>query len=294
MALTVNEAIGHGLLDVELAEISPTHCDECGSELSLTESLKQLYCDNRTCPTKIAARLESMAKMMKADGWGESACLAVAKNFKMISPYQVFLLADKECKDVPAFQKKVAEICDIEKRTVKLWEVVKYANIPSIDTVAFKIFDGFASISDAFEVIEKQGVSFIADRLGLRNPETGVMAVNIYNTLIEYKDELLFGEKLFNIYNPTGERVYIAITGGVYGFSNKSEFISYINSRYSGKVNAMLMNSVTREVNYLVADGDTSSNKYKKASKMIENGGSIQIFDSSSLIEYLDKKYNAQ
>lgn len=291
MALTVNEAISHGLLDVELAEIIPTNCEECGAELSLTESLKQLYCDNRTCSTKVAARLESMAKMMKADGWGESACLAVVRNFKMISPYQVFLLAGKECKEVPAFQKKVAEICDPAKRTIKLWEVVKYANIPSIDTVAFKIFDGYDSIEDAYVGIEEQGVSFIADKLGLRNAETGVMAVNIYNTLMEYKDELMFGEQMFEIYNPQGERLYIAITGGVYGFSNKSEFISFINSRYNGKVNAMLMNSVTKEVNYLVADGDTSSNKFKKASKMIENGGSIKIFDSSELIRHLDSIY---
>lgn len=291
MAITVNEAIEHGLLEPEMEKIIPTHCEECGAELYLTESLKQLYCSNRFCSTKVAARLESMAKMMKADGWGESACLTAVKYFGLKSPYQVFLLEDKECPEIPAFGKKIAEICNPDKRRIKLWEVVKYANIPSIDTVAFKIFDGYDSIESAFDDIDENGVAFIADKLGLRNAETGVMAVNIYNTLLEYRDELLFGEEVFDIYNPTGEKMYIAITGGVYGFSNKSEFISYINSRYSGKINAMLMNSVTKEVDVLVADGDTSSNKFKKATKLSENGGKIMIMDSSSLIHYLDKKY---
>lgn len=289
--MTVNEAIENGLLDDEMEEIIPKQCDECGAELYLTESLKQLYCSNRFCPTKVAARLESMAKMMKADGWGESACLAAVKYFGLKSPYQVFLLEGRECNEIAAFSKKIDEICNPERRRIKLWEVVKYANIPSIDTVAFKIFDGYESIEAAFDDIEENGVAFIADKLGLRNAETGVMAVNIYNTLIEYKDELMFGEEVFDIYNPEGEKMYIAITGGVYGFSNKSEFINYINSRFAGKVNAMLMNSVTKEVDVLVADGDTSSNKFKKAMKLSENGGKIMITSSDGLIEYLENKY---
>lgn len=294
MSISVNTAIENSLIGEELAEIIPTHCEECGEELYLTESLRQLYCGNHMCATKIASRLESMAKMMKADGWGESACLTVTRQFGLISPFQVFLLEGKECPDVPAFSKKVAEICDWGKRKIKLWEVVKYANIPSIDTVAFKIFDGYESIESAFKDIEENGVAFIADKLGLRNIETGVMAVNIYNTLMEYKDELIFGESVFEVYNPTGEKLYIAITGGVYGFNNKSEFINYINRRYNGKVNAMLMNSVTRDVNALVADGSTNSNKYRKATKMKSEGSDIIITDSTGLIEYLDNKYGVQ
>lgn len=293
MAISVLEAIDNGLLDVELAEIIPTHCEECGSELMLTESLKQIYCDNRTCPTKVASRLEGMAKMMKADGWGESTCLQVVKSFGMVSPFQVFLLQGRECPSVAAFDKKLAEICDANKRIIKLWEVVKYANIPSIDTVAFKIFDGYNSMEEAFDDIEEYGVALIAEKLGLRNAETGIMAVNIYSTLMEYKDELLFGESTFEVYNPSGEKLYMAITGGVYGYANKSEFVSYINQRYAGKVNAMLMNSVTREVDVLISDGGANSNKVKKAKKIQEDGGKIKIMDSQELIQYLDEKYNS-
>ena len=114
------------------------------------------------------------------------------------------------------------------------------------------------------------------------------MAVKVFNTLIEYKDELLFGETQFDVYQPTGMNLYIAITGGVQGFTNKAEFIKYINRRYSGKINAMLMNSVTSNVHVLIADGDTSSSKYKSACRLREKGSNILITDSRGVISWLD------
>ncbi|MEM4385434.1 MAG: hypothetical protein QXD03_02665 [Candidatus Anstonellales archaeon] len=104
----------------------------------------------------------------------------------------------------------------------------------------------------------------------------------------------------------------VAITGGVYGFKNKQEYINYLNSRYSGKLNVVFANSVTNDIDVLVADGDTSSNKFKTALKInekyreqcikngVENIGSyeqgslcrvgekILITDSSNLINILD------
>lgn len=291
MALKVTSAIQLGLIEPELAAIMPTTCEVCETELCVSESIVHLFCDNRMCMTKVAARLEAMAKMMKADGWGESTCRQTVTAFHMASPYQVFLLESKQNTDIPAFEKKLREICDPSKRTKYLWEVVKLANIPHIDTIAFKIFDGYDTLEDAFIDIENLGVSFIADKLGLKNSESGVMALSVYNTLLEYKDELMFGETQFEITRPTGERLRIAITGGVYGFTNKSEFIDYINSRYNGQVNAMQMNTVTRETNVLVADGDTNSSKYTKAVNMANKGHKILITTGKELITYLDGKY---
>ena len=242
------------------------------------------------CIYKVASRLEAMAVSMQAEGWGESTCVTVCREFKLISPYQVFLLEDKVkqgfTSSVAAFQKKVASICDMNKRRYKLWEVVALANIPSINTIAYKIFDGYDNLTEAYEHIEKGQVPFIANKLGIKKSEGSVMAVNVYNTLLKYKQELLFGETQFDIYKPKGRTIQIAITGGVRGFRNKSEFIKYINNRYGDKINAMLMNSVTKEVDILIADGDTSSTKYNKAvninNKYIDDcikQGTIQLSD---------------
>lgn len=288
MGISIEEVITYGLISEEVLDCIPHFCEYCGSPLEFTDSLKQIYCPNRFCALKIAARLEYMAKSMKADGWGESTCREVCKIFKLKSPYQVFLLEKCSCDSIPAFRKKVGSICDPEKRRVRLWEVVKLAGIPSIETIAFKIFDGYNNLTEAYEDIEKYQVPFIAEKLGLKNADTGVMAVKVFNTLLEYKDELLFGETQFEIYKPTGVSLYVAITGGVQGFTNKSEFIKYINKRYNGKINAMLMNSVSSKVHVLVADGDTYSSKYRTACRLQEKGHDILITDSRGLISWLD------
>jgi hypothetical protein len=307
MGITLQEVVDNGLISDDLIQVLPNdgHC-ECGAEIEFTDSLRQVYCPDRYCYLKIAARLEAMAKHMKADGWGESTCIQVCKDFKLKSPYQVFLLENAEYSGVPAFKKKIEAICDTAKRRLKLWEVVKLAGIPNIETIAYKIFDGYKNISNAYEDIERYQVPLIADKLGLKNADTGVMAVNIYNNLIEFKTELLFGEKQFTVYEDSGEKVQIAITGGVSGFPNKSAFVNYINLRYGGKISVMLMNSVVSNIDALIADGDANSNKYKTAcrlnekakEKAIKNGNNewheIKIMESAEYIEYLDSIYGVQ
>lgn len=290
MGITFEEVEENGLLTPSVLACIPRTC-ECGAPIEFTDSLRQIYCSNPRCLYKVAARLESMGKAMKSDGWGESTCITVCREFGVISPYQVFLLPGEikkgKTSSVAAFEKKVASICDPAKRRVKLWEVVKLAGIPSIETTAYKIFDGYNSLDDAYEDIENGQVPFIAEKLGLKNSENSVMAVTIYNTLIQYKEELKFGESQFTIVQPTGKTIYIAITGGVYGFKNKSEFVSYINSRYSGKVNAMLMSRVTSQIDILIADGDTSHGKYAAASKInakyVETGLNTGMFTEDQM-----------
>lgn len=296
MGITLDEVINNELLSQAVIDCIPHECPECGSPIEFTDTLKQIYCVNEGCPLKIAARLEAMAKKMKADGWGESTCLDVVRHFGMKSPYQVFILNElhvASCTEVPAFQKKVEAIQNPELRKVKLWECVALAGIPSIDTIAYKIFDGYASIAEAYQDIERGEVQFIAQKLGIKNSDTGVMAVRVYNTLMEYKDELEFGEQQFEIYQATGDKLEIAITGGVTGFKNKAEFIKYINKAYEGKVNAVLMNTVTAKLDVLIADNDTSSNKFRKATSLNQSGkANIMITSSTEFLDYLKNKFN--
>ena len=291
MGVTLQEVIDNELISKDVLDCIPHTCT-CGAPIEFTDSLRQIYCSNPRCFYKIASRLEAMAKTMKADGWGESTCVTVCQEFKLVSPYQVFLLEEKvkenpDISSVAAFPKKIASICDMNKRHVQLWEVVRLAGIPSIETIAYKIFNGYNNLTEAFNDIEKGQVPFIAERLGLKNADGSVMAVNVYNTLMSYKNELLFGETQFDIYKPTGQTLYMAITGGVDGFRNKSEFVQYVKNRYGGKVNPMLMNSVSAQVDILIADGDTSSNKFKTAtrlnSKFLEKGLESGLFTADEI-----------
>lgn len=295
MGISYKEVVENHLLSRDVMECIPPEC-ECGSPIEFTDSLRQIYCSNAKCLYKVAARLEAMAELMQADGWGESTCVTVCREFGIISPYQVFLLEGRvkegATSATSAFEKKVMSICATERRKVEIWEVVKLAGIPSIGTIAYKIFDGYDSLTDAFSDIERGQVPFIAEKLGLKNSENSVMAVTIYNTLIAYKTELLFGEQQFEIHKPVGQTVYFAITGGVYGFRNKSEYINHINTRYAGKINAMLMTNATSQVDILIADGDTSSNKYRTAIKInqkhIEKSIGLGLFSLSDVGKFLN------
>lgn len=302
--ITRSEVAANNLISPEVLNVIPYKC-ECGADIAFTDSLRQIYCTNPRCHYKVASRLEAMAKKLRGqngetcEGWGESTCITVCKEYGLKSPYQVFLLEDivknGGTSSVAAFEKKVKSICNPVLRKAELWKVVEYAGIPNIDTIAFKIFGGYHTLSEAYEDIETWQVPFIANKLGLKNADTSVMAVNVYNNLIQYKDELLFGEKQFEIYEPQGETLYMAITGGVSGFKNKASFVQFLNKRYNGKINVMLMNSVTSQVGILVADGDTGSNKFKNAKRLNEKHldnllktGSINSSDIGKIVKSSD------
>lgn len=283
------------LISNEVLQEIPEHCKFCGHEIVFTDTLKQIFCSNPKCTLKIAARLEAMAKNMSVDGFGESTCQVICEDYDMISPYQVFLLQGKENKNVAAFEKKIEAICNSNFRHCELWQMVSYGNIPDIDTIAFKLFGGYNTIEEAYNDFEKYQVPFIAEKLGLKNAATGVMAVKVYNNLIQYKAELQFGETQFYIKKISNDRITIAITSGVNGYSNKSEFVNCMNRLYDGKVTLMRKNTVSDDVSYLISESGSNSlkpsTKLKKALKMQEAGHHIKIVTSAEFRELLKEKY---
>lgn len=307
MGFLYSEVAEYSMMDKDVLDNIPKTCDGaygCGSELEFTENLTQIYCPNRFCTHKVASRLEAMAKEMQADGWGLETCLKVVKMFGLKSPAQVFLIPSVNAEtlalassNIAAFDKKLQSICDPAKRKVQLWQVVKLMNIPGLAMNAMKVFDGYTSMTEAYKEIEERQVPLIMERLGIsKNTDSSVMAISIYDTLIEYKDELISAEKRFDIYVPEGEPLKIAITGGVAGYTNKGEFIKYLNFIGEGKFSISLMNTVSTQVDILVADNDTSSRKFKTACKINEKAGydKVKIFDGAGCIRYLKQQYNIE
>ena len=133
------------------------------------------------------------------------------------------------------------------------------------------------------------------ERLGIsKSNESSVMAVETYGTLLDYKEELISAQNRFDVYIPKGEVLKVAITGGVYGYTNKAEFIKHLNYIGEGKFSLSLMNTVSTQIDILVADGDTSSRKYKTASKINEKAGEelIKILDGEGCERYLRSRFN--
>lgn len=283
--ITYLDVLENNLIDSDILEFIPSTC-ECGAGIEFTESLKQIACSNPRCYFKIASRLESMCKNLQVDGFGESSCIDIVKHFNLISPYQSLMLKNMDCDKVPAFKKKIDSLIEKLNKEYELWEIVSFGNIPSIDSIAYKIFGKYNTLEDAYKDIETLQVPYVASLLG---HSTGVMAHNIYNTLIEYKNELLFAEKYLCVKKNIQNKIIIAITGSVDGYSTKASYVAKLNSLLGDKAKVIRKDSVSKEIDYLVCDGGTNSNKYKTALKLIENGANIEILSSAELERLISK-----
>ena len=283
--ITLEQAEEMELISEEVLGELPRKC-ECGHELVLTDNLVQLYCPNRTCHLKIAARLEEMAKMIGADGWGNSTCVEVCRQLDLKSPIDIF---DKDVRysypeGVRAWDKKMDNIEQVFNKKWELYEVVQLLRLKGIGTIANKLFKGYRSIEEAYNDFDSGKATLIAERLGIGKGDESVMAVNVYNTLMASKEELLKAEEMLSIKEVTDNQIKIAITGGVSGFKSKGKFIEYLNELSEGQASFFLNGTVTQDTDFLICDaGESGSSKYKKA---VSYG--IPILTASELIDKLN------
>lgn len=294
--ISLEKALEIGLISDDVYEEIPKKC-YCGGDIELTDTGVQAVCTNPFCYCKMANRLESMCKAMDIDDWGYAACEEVCRKFGLKSPFQALqldiaynkgLFTAKGVK-LSALEKKIRNITDPSKRKCKLYEMVKYANIEGIDTVSYKLFGEFNTIEEAYEQFEKGQVPYIASKLGISD-DSSVMAYRTYKNLMNHKGELLYGEKIFNIEKISGEPIKMAITGGVNGYHNKASFVDMLNERYPDAY-FVLGNSVTLETQIVVADGDTSSNKFKRASSINNEYRHALLMSGKISSEQLDTYY---
>ena len=286
--ITYQDVIDNELIDDEILEYIPRHC-ECGGEIEFTESLKQIACNNPRCYYKVASRLENMCKSLKVDGFGESSCVKICRDLKMISPFQALLIGNRTVDGVASFKSKIDNLISELKKPMELWEMVALCNIPGIDSISYKLFGKYSSIEDAYKDFEKYQVPYIASLLGNSG---GVMSANIYNMLMQYKDELQFAESECNIKKLNVPKISIAISETPTGFGTKASYVARLNEILNGKASILLSNTVTKEISYLVCSPTTNTGKVKKANSLINNGANIKIVDSQELIDIIINKFS--
>lgn len=286
--ISYQDVIDNELIDDEILEYIPRHC-ECGGEIEFTESLKQIACNNPKCYFKVASRLENMCKSLKVDGFGESSCVKICRDLKMISPFQALLIGNRTVDGVSSFKSKIDNLISELKKPMELWEMVALCNIPGIDSISYKLFGKYSYIEDAYKDFEKYQVPYIASLLGNSG---GVMSANIYNMLMQYKAELQFAESECNIKKLNVPKISIAISETPTGFGTKASYVARLNEILNGKASILLSNTVTKEISYLVCSPTTNTGKVKKANSLISNGANIKIVDSQELIDILINKFS--
>lgn len=286
-------------LPLEFAECLPEFCPTCGGVMELSESLTGLHCSNPRCPDKLVMRIKAICQDLGILGFGESTIEKFLEYHRITNPLSIFSLR-KGMVLSDEVSEKVSDsiISQIEeKRNFLLWEYVRVANIPNVQTSARNIFQGYSSLRDAYADIESGGIAFIQDKLGIdNNGEVSIKAMKIYKSLMEYKGDLLECEGDVNIIDMSNKRELNVVcsdqVGG--GFAKKAEFYAYINSTFADKVHVNFLPSVNKSINYLVwAGADGSPARYTNKVKTVEGynnkGMSIPILTASQFIEEMKR-----
>lgn len=294
-----SDVVRMGYLNESILSSIPSHC-ECGAEMEFTDNLNNVCCSNRYCYLKIGKRLSLMFNQLGIDGMSDARCNIIAKTFKLKSPAQFYIVAQQglSCKGVANFEKKSAEFKQrVDEREIYLWEYVKLMSLPGIDTISKSLFDGYSDIKAFYTNLYEKQIYFVADRLGIKvNADESVLAVNTFNTLVSYENELTTCVNFFNIKQSMGMDMNICITGGVIGYTNKCEFITRLKDSYGDKLNIIQQSSVTSKTNFLVCDDhDSHSNKHLKAQNMNAKAGKevVKIGTSVDCIQYLRQLYSS-
>lgn len=287
-------------LPYQFADILPEFCDTCGAPMEIGETLTGLHCSNPRCRDKMVMRIKSLCNDLSILRFGESTIEKFVDYYDPDSPMDIFEL--EEGMDLaPDVSPKISAdvIRQIKsKNKMQLWEYVMFSNIPFVRTSARKIFQGYKTLDDAYEDIESGGIAFIQDRLGLCDSDdvVSVQAVKVYNSLCEFKEDLLNSIGSINLVDLSGVKNLKVVCSDQVGngFNKKSEFYAYINNTYSDKIHVDFLPSVSKDIDYLVwagADGSPAryTSKVQKVERYNEKGCNIPIVTAQQFIDIVEK-----
>lgn len=285
-------------LPERFVEVLPETCQECGSPLGISEVMTGLHCTNPRCKDKLVMRMRAVCKDLGILDFGESTIRKFIDYYELTNHLNMFdlrkgMILSDEVSD--AVSKKVIDQVVLHKEFY-LWEFVQVANLPFIQTSARKLFQGYSDMEEALSDIEEGGVALVQERLGIAKDDTvSVQAVKIYNTLMEFKDDLIEGAECVTIKSLEGKKEINVVcsdsVGG--GFHKKRDFYDYVKDNYDDVVHVNFLGSVTKDINYLIwagADGSPAryTSKVQKVETWNETGkANIPILTATQFIEAL-------
>lgn len=263
-------------------DVLPKTCDICGADTEITESLTMLCCPNPRCIAKVTQRLLALLTDLGIKNMGESRCEKFLRHFDVLNPYAIFMY---EPSDGPLFDgcgiefsESIFEQID-KKRDMLLWEYIKIGNLPGIRDSARHLFMDYEDLEEFYDDLEAGGIAFVQERLGITGKQsksddwdddepTSVKAIAVYDTLIEFKDDLFEALDFVNIIS-VNKFMNICISTAVGApYKSKADFVQQMNARYSNKVHLNFLGSVTKDCEYLIWSKEgVPTNKVQKANK---------------------------
>lgn len=272
--MLVNELMGNVNLPEKFINTLISKCPDCGEPTQISESLRELSCSNPYCKGKVAQRMVAMLTDMGVKNMGESRCLKFIEETGLKYPASILRWepTDGSIGDLSEeFLTGVKNQID-EHRSMMLWEYIKYSNIPYLRDTARELFKGYTDLKQFYALLDSygdSGVLFIQEQLKIKDEGVlSIRALNIYTSLITYRQELLEGLDYVTIIVPN-ETLNVCISTSVgKGFSSKADFVNQMNQRYGEVCHINFLSSVTKNCDYLIWSKQGSpTSKVQKATK---------------------------
>lgn len=267
MSIKFNEALDNEILSPTLLKSIQRKC-KCGADIVFSDSLRNAHCSKHNCMYSVINRVNLLSKRLElkiSDMDAEN----IVKKLKISTPYQIFML-DAVAKngsitraDIHNLDEVLDRLREVKKNQYYVYEVIEMSGVLSLMNTAKAIFNGFDSVTEAYNEVDKGQLSFISDRLCLTTTEASSLGVEIYNQLIEYLEEFLFAEMQLKIRKYSEYKLNIAFCDNVFPFVNKQEYIEYINSISKFKFN--FVHSVSTDTDILVRNSTDNSSKSRSA-----------------------------
>ena len=294
LKLLVKELRGNSELPEKFIDTLLEICPDCGSDMQISDSLRELSCSNPYCKGKVVQRMVSLLADMGVKNMGESRCMKFIEETGLKYPASILQWepVDGDIGDLSAdFLSGIKEQID-SHRSMMLWEYIKYSNIPYLRDTARELFKGYNDLKQFYAILESygdHGVFFIQDILKIKDEGViSIRALNIYTSLVTYKEELLYGINFVNIIVPQSTLNVCISTSVGNGYSSKADFVNKMNQRYGDICHINFLSSVTKNCDYLIwSKQGAPTSKVNKASKY-----GISILTGEEFERMLRGKYN--
>ena len=261
----------------------PTLCPYCGSKIY--EEGANLFCPNRLCPPRIAARFEHFAQKdaMDIEGFSEATAVQLNKKLGLTNPSQLYTLTAEDIAKLDGFKdKKINNLLSAisSSRTVPLERFVFALGIDGVGKVAAR------DLANEFKSIQALAAATPEKLVELENiGEISASAITGWFADPENVKEL---EALLAYVTPVYEQKSVGsgifsgqcvvLTGTLQGFT-RSQAQKLIEDR-GGECGS----SVTKKTTLVIA-GEAAGSKLEKAQKL-----GIKIIDEQAFVEMVNRE----
>lgn len=264
--------------------------ESCRYPIQITEVLTKTSCTNPRCPGRVTQRLVTLANSLGVKDLGVARAGKFVERFNIKNPMLIFRYEPDI--DGSIDERISIELCNKivnqfqQRKSMTLTEYVSYSNLPHIQTSAVAIFGYYDDLERAYLDITSGGLDWVRQKLSIiKDGDVSLRALNVYSSLMTYKEDLLNTVKDVNIIrtNTGGVRKITAVCSDRVGhsFATKAEFYSVVNNLDS-RVHVEFLNAFKSDIDYLIwagADGTPAryTPKVQKTEKHNSKVGMKQI-----------------